>query len=105
MCAGNCVQLYACHDLPLPVLGHWCHTPQQHVQALLTVSSVASCLQACPEQQLCRLLSKLTKGCVAGSQELAATAANPHLVAVLVRCCTPTDRKTCKRALQVRHLT
>jgi hypothetical protein len=61
----------------------------------------ASCLQACPEQQLCRLLSKLTKGCTPGSQDLAALAANPHLVAVLVRCCSPADSKTCKRALQV----
>jgi hypothetical protein len=58
-------------------------------------------LQACPEQQLCRLLSKLTKGCTPGSQDLAALAANAHLVAVLVRCCSPADRKTCKRALQV----
>jgi hypothetical protein len=58
-------------------------------------------LQACPEQQLCRLLSKLTKGCSPGSQDVAAVMANPHLVAVLVRCCSPADRKTCKRALQV----
>jgi flagellar biosynthesis/type III secretory pathway ATPase len=36
-----------------------------------------------------------------GSQDLAALVANPHLVAVLVRCCSPADRKTCKRALQV----
>ncbi|WIA14332.1 hypothetical protein OEZ85_002862 [Tetradesmus obliquus] len=64
-------------------------------------AALSAAAQACPEQQLCRLLAKLTKGCAPGSQDLAALAANAHLVAVLVRCCSPADRKTCKRALQV----
>lgn len=82
-----------------------CSTTPQHNNHVLHLHLhpvfMAPCLQACPEQQLCRLLAKLTKGCAPGSQDLAALAANAHLVAVLVRCCSPADRKTCKRALQV----
>lgn len=58
-------------------------------------------IQGCPAPLVCRLLSKATKGSPLLSDDLAAIAGSPPLLAVLVECCGVTDRKTRKRAMQV----
>ncbi|KAF8063766.1 hypothetical protein HT031_003623 [Scenedesmus sp. PABB004] len=109
VCAGGALQL----------MGELASLPEGR-RALINCDGLAALEQAahaCPEQQLCRLLAKATKGGAApgsGGGGAATDAASvlsvwaagagvaPQLLAVLVqRCCGPADRKTRKRAMSV----